>query len=34
MNIKITIIAFAAGLLTGCVTTTVNVIDHKPVNQP
>jgi hypothetical protein len=31
MNTKITIVAFVTLVLTGCVTTTVNVIDHKPV---
>jgi hypothetical protein len=34
MKIIIAIFGFVAGFLTGCVTTTVNVIDHKPVNQP
>jgi hypothetical protein len=34
MNIKITIVAFGALVLTGCVTTTVNVIDRKPVARP
>jgi hypothetical protein len=31
---KITICAFVGLLLAGCVTTTVNVIDRKPVQRP
>ena len=34
MNIKITIISFVSLVLSGCVSTKVNVIDHKPVARP
>ncbi|HEV3412606.1 MAG TPA: hypothetical protein VG101_09005 [Puia sp.] len=34
MNKKITIVAFLFLLLAGCVTTTVNVTDRKPVARP
>jgi len=34
MNRQLSIIAFVAVLLTGCVTTTVNVVDRKPVDRP
>jgi hypothetical protein len=34
MNTKITIISFVTLVLSGCVSTTVNVIEHKPVTRP
>ena len=34
MNIKIAIIAFGILVLSGCVPTTVTVLDHKPVSRP